>query len=126
MAEHTEYHDTNGIKFEIEVDRGEDGLTSSWTCQDCGATGGSRRVCLDVYDAIIAAKTNLRMHYTMRHRGGKKIGMPVEEPEPATPPAKAPKKKTTKKAAKVVVKKKTAKKAKVVVKKKSPAKNAAK
>lgn len=118
MADHTETHETNGIKFLIEVDRGDEGLTSHWTCLDCGVTGGSSRVCLDVYDAVIAAKTNLRMHYTLRHRGGKKIGMPVEEPVKAEAPKKKP---ATKK--KAAVKKKTAK---VVVKKKSGATKAAK
>ncbi|MHC4994195.1 MAG: hypothetical protein ACYTGQ_03990 [Planctomycetota bacterium] len=133
MADHTEIHDSNGIKFQIEVDRGLEGLTSRWTCQDCGATGGSRRVCLDVADAVQAAKTNLRMHYTMRHRGGKKIGMQEEEAKPKKKTAKKVSKKSAvkKKAAKVVVKKKeakntTKKKAAKVVVKQGGAKKAAK
>lgn len=71
MLNHTETCIVNGVEYVITTKRNEDGITSKWSCSRCGITGGSSRVCIDVQDAIIAARTNLRAHHHWKHRSKK-------------------------------------------------------
>ncbi len=64
---HQEAYERDGIAYEIKVESEEGGLWGNWDCTQCDEGGGSSKRCSLINEAVLAAKTNLRLHHAARH-----------------------------------------------------------